>query len=123
MATQQSETAGNPSAPPSAFRNAFDAFLGAGTDIAVQVLQTRGERYLAQENAQTQVAVQQTYNNLARQSPNLGPNEVAPASRQAVEQTKLMTGIDLNSPGLKQMLMFGIAAIIGAFIIFKLAKK
>lgn len=123
MATAQTATAQNPPAPRSAFGSAFDAFLGVGANIATDILRSKGEEYLARENAQTQVDVQAPYNQLARQSSNLGPNEVAPAQRQAVEQAKLITGIDFNSPGIKQMFFFGIAAIVGAIVIYKVLKK
>lgn len=123
MATAQSETAGNPTAPPSAFRTAFDAFLGAGTSIVTDALRLKGERYSAVQDAKKQVDVQRTFDDLARSSPNYGPNAVAPAARQAVEQTKLITGINLSDPGMKQLLIWGIAAVIGALIIFKIARR
>lgn len=92
---------------PSALSGALNSVL----DFGSRFLQTAGANRLALEEARGQARVQEMYTDLARASPNLGPNESAPAERQAVAQVKLMEKIDPRSSSFNPVWLLAVVAI------------
>lgn len=119
MATEQTGT-NLPSAGTSPFAQVFSQVLGAGTNIAVDLLKTRGEVKLAEYDAQKMLATQRAYNQLAMSSPNLGPNDPQDAKQAAIQQTDLLTRI-IPSDQKGWLMLVGI--LIVAAILFRILKR
>jgi hypothetical protein len=115
--TQQSPAAAQNTPPGNAFASVFESMLGAGTDIATNILRTKGEQYLSKVAGNKAVSNQANYDALARSSPALGPNDVSGARNQAKAQTSLLTGI-IPEKGNPVWLTIGFAIAAVALVIF-----
>lgn len=113
-------------AEESSFERAMSAVWETGTSIGVEILQQRGAREIAAENARLQLEQQALYTKLSQQSSNLGPNATGAGVGAATMQTRLMQGPQAvaGALGVSSFVVWAVALIgLGVLLVFLVLRK